>query len=77
MYDSGEHNQFTVHHEQFIINYVSEHQLSHAVGTSHTTPAIRVNQGLILLKLIKGDIIHVLGRSHACLGPRPRLLALD
>ena len=36
----------------FVINYVSEYQLPHAVDASHTTPTTRVNQGPKLLKLI-------------------------
>jgi len=32
--------------------YVSEHQLSHAVDVSHTTPITRVNRSPKLLKLI-------------------------
>ena len=48
-----EHSQFIVHYEQFIIiNYISEHQLSHAIDASHTTPTSRVNRGSMLLKLI-------------------------
>jgi len=33
----------TIQYRQFIINYVSEHQLSHALGASHTTPTTHVN----------------------------------
>ena len=37
--------QFTVYYEQFIIiNYVSEHQLSHVVDVSHTTATTHVNR---------------------------------
>ena len=36
----------------FIINYVSEHQLSHVIDASHTTPITHVNQDPKLLKLI-------------------------
>ena len=36
----------------FVINYVSEHQLSHVTDTFHTTPITCVNQGPKLLKLI-------------------------
>ena len=43
----------TIQYKQFIIiNYVSEHQLSHAVGASHTAPTTHVNWGRMLLKLI-------------------------
>jgi len=42
----------TIHYEQSIIIYVSEHQLPHAVDTSNTAPIARVNQGRKLLKLI-------------------------
>ena len=43
----------TVQYTQFvIINYVSEHQLSHTVDTFYTTPTTRVNRGPMLLKLI-------------------------
>ena len=37
----------------FIINYVSKHQLSHVIDTSHTMPTVRTNRGLMLLKLIE------------------------
>jgi len=37
---------------QYVISYVSEHQLIHAIDTSHTTPTTHVNQGPMLLKLI-------------------------
>ena len=37
----------------FIINYVSEHQLSHVVDASHTMPTMRANRGPKLLKLIE------------------------
>jgi len=36
----------------FVINYVSEYQLSPAVDASHTTPTTRANRGPMLLKLI-------------------------
>jgi len=43
----------TVHYGQFIINYyVSEHQLSHVIDASHTTPTIHVNQNPKLMNLI-------------------------
>ena len=44
----------TIWYKQFIIiYYVREHQLSHAVDASHTTPTTRVNQHPKLLKLIE------------------------
>ena len=36
----------------FIINYVSEHRLSHVMDTSHSTPTTHINKGPMLLKLI-------------------------
>jgi len=36
----------------FVINYVSEHQLPHAVDASHTTLTTHINRGSKLLKLI-------------------------
>ena len=52
----------TVQYTQFvIINYVSEHQLSHVIGASHITPTTRVNQDSKLLKSIDENIVHALG----------------
>jgi len=60
----------------FVINYVSEYRLPHAIDTFHTTPTIHVNQDPMLLKLI--------GRHCLCLsgfrtypGPRSWLLTLN
>jgi len=54
-----------VYYTSFIIvNYVSEHLLPHAVNTFHITPTTHINWGLILLKLIGGDIIFVLSGSR-------------
>ena len=62
IYITVEHSQFTVHYEiSIFINYVSEHQLPYVVNVSHTMPISRVNRGLMLLKLISGDIVYVLG----------------
>ena len=36
----------------FVINYVSEHRLPHAIDAFYTTPTTHVNQGHILLKMI-------------------------
>ena len=46
--------QFTMSMQDFsfVNNCVSEHQLPHAVDTSHTTPITHVNRGPKLLKLI-------------------------
>ena len=38
---------------QFVIYYVSEHQLPPVIDASHTTPTTRVNQGPKLLKFVK------------------------
>jgi len=60
-----------------LINYVSEHQLSHVANASHTTPTILVNCGPMLLKLIGGDIVYILSGSLTYPGPRPVFLALN
>jgi len=39
------------------INYVSEHQLPHAVNVSHITFTTRLNCGLKLLKLAGGGLV--------------------
>jgi len=66
-----------LHVEKSVINYVSKHQLSHAVNTSHITPTTHVNYGHMLLKLIGGDIVCVLSGSRTYLRSRPRLVALN
>jgi len=49
----SEHSQSQYAIKQFIIiNYVSKHQLSHIIDSSHTTPTTHVNRGSKLLKLI-------------------------
>jgi len=60
-----------------IMNYVSEHQLPHVVNASHTTPTTYVNWAPMLLKLIGGDIVHVLSGSCIYPGPQTMLLALN
>ena len=54
IYNQVNTNQFTMSCVRFnsVINYVSEHRLSHAVNASHTTPAIHVKWDIMLLKLI-------------------------
>ena len=42
------HNALTV----YFINYVSEHQLSHVIDASHTTPITHANRDPQLLKLM-------------------------
>ena len=59
------------------INYVSEHQLSHAVNASYTMPTTDTNCGSILLKLISGDIVHVLYGFCTYPKPRPNHLSLN
>ena len=46
------------------VNYISEHQLPHALNTSHTTPITHINWDPILLKFTDEDIIYVLNESH-------------
>ena len=44
----------TICNNQFInIYYVSEHQLSHVIDASHTTPTTHANRGPQLLKLVE------------------------
>ena len=75
---SGEHSQFTVHYEQFIIiNYVSKDQLPHTVDAHYTTPTTHVNWGPILLKLIGGDIVYSLIWSRTYPRPQRMLLTLN
>ena len=45
-----------MHFEKSVIDYVSECQMSYAANTSHTAPTAHDNLGLMLLKLIVGDI---------------------
>ena len=59
------------------INYVSEHQLSHAINACYTISTTHVKRDSMLLKLIDGDIIYVLGGSRTYPGPQPRRLALN
>ena len=49
---SGSVYNVNVRVQFLIINYVSEHQLSHIIDASHTTPTTRANRGPQLLKLI-------------------------
>jgi len=66
----------TVQYTQFvIINYISEHQLSHAVDTSHTTSTTHVNQGPRLLKSIDGDIVYALSGFRTYPKSQPNHLA--
>jgi len=54
IYNQVSTNQSTMSCVRFnsVINYVSEHQLLHAVNAFHTTPTTYVNWGFMLLKLI-------------------------
>jgi len=49
VYDKLAHIDHGLSCQSVIINYVSEHQLPHAIDASHTTPITCVNQGLMLL----------------------------
>ena len=49
---SGSAYNVNVRIQLFIINYVSEHQLSHVIDASHIMPITRANRGPQLLKVI-------------------------
>jgi len=67
-----------IHYEiSIFINYISEHQLTHVIAASHTTPTSRINWGPMLLKLISRDIVHVLGGFSTYPEPRPNHLTLN
>ena len=71
IYNQVNTNQSTISYVifNFVINYVREHRLPHAVNTSHTTPTTHINWGPMLLKLIGGDIVYVLSGSRTYPGP--------
>jgi len=59
--------QSTVHYgRSLVINYVSEHQLLHAVIGSHTTSTTPM-----LLKLISGDIVCISSGFRTYLEQQP------
>ena len=75
---TSEHSQSLYAFKQFIIiNYVSEHQLLHAVDAFHTTPTTHVNRNPMLLKLIERDVIHTLSEFRTYPEPRSNHLALN
>jgi len=63
VYDKLAHISYSASYQSVVINYISEHQLSHAIDASHTTP-IYVSRGPILLKLIGWRIVCGLSGSR-------------
>ena len=77
VYDKLTHISYDVSCQPLVINYVSEHQLPHAINASHITPTTHINWGPMILKLIGSRHCCILSGSRTYPGPRPRLLALN
>jgi len=66
-----------VYYVSLLLLIVSEHQLSHAINASHTTPTTHVNLDLMLLKLIGWRHYLYLSGLRTYSEPRPMLLVLN